>query len=380
MKVKKIKRVKTIRTIVFSGGPCGGKTSAVCYVQEKLSNLGYTVVVIGEGATEFILSGLTPENLGTFNFQYELLMHILEKENRMKDAAKLIKSDNIIILCDRGCMDLAAYTPHAQFEMMLESINYTVVDLRDRPYNAVLILRSVAVDKPEVYSCGNNPARKEDIETAKELDQRIIAAWTGHPYLRIFDNSTDLEGKLKRVFQEICRLLGILTPLEIERRYLLSQCDIAKIKKIIVKTEYVHVEHVHIIQCYLHNNEGKEERVRERMQRSGRTYYHTVKEFAGAGARIKNERQINQGEFIEYLHYADTTCGIIEKLRTCFVWKNQYFEVDFFSRPQGLILLEVELTEENTNVVLPHFIAPYAIEVTNDPDYSNYAIAKRIAK
>ena len=54
---------------------------------------------------------------------------------------------------------------------------------------------------------------------AAALDDKLIAAWTGHPHLRIIDNSTEFEDKLKRLIAEISSFLGEPEPYEIERKF-----------------------------------------------------------------------------------------------------------------------------------------------------------------
>ena len=39
------------------------------------------------------------------------------------------------------------------------------------------------------------------------MDDKFIAAWTGHPHLRVIDNSTDFEDKMKRLIAEIASFL-----------------------------------------------------------------------------------------------------------------------------------------------------------------------------
>ena len=47
-----------ITKIAITGGPCGGKTTGLSYIERYFTKLGYKVVFVGETATELILSGL----------------------------------------------------------------------------------------------------------------------------------------------------------------------------------------------------------------------------------------------------------------------------------------------------------------------------------
>ena len=44
---------------------------------------------------------------------------------------------------------------------------------------------------------------------ARELDYKSAAAWVGHPYFDVIDNSTDFETKMNRMIECVCMKLGI---------------------------------------------------------------------------------------------------------------------------------------------------------------------------
>jgi CYTH domain-containing protein len=74
----------------------------------------------------------------------------------------------------------------------------------------------------------------------------------------------------------------------------------------------------------------------------------------------------------------DRTRQPIEKHRHCFVWKDQYFELDIFESPQlPCAVLEIELLSENQEVFLPPFLKVIR-EVSHDPAWKNSTIAKRV--
>ena len=51
-------------------------------------------------------------------------------------------------------------------------------------------------------------SRTETVDEAVALDNKLIAAWTGHPHLRIIDNSLGFEEKMKHLIAEIANFLG----------------------------------------------------------------------------------------------------------------------------------------------------------------------------
>ena len=59
-----------ITKIAITGGPCAGKTTGLSYLEQKLTQIGYKVVIINECATELILNGLD-HNSFTKNIDFE---------------------------------------------------------------------------------------------------------------------------------------------------------------------------------------------------------------------------------------------------------------------------------------------------------------------
>ncbi len=358
-----------IPKIVLTGGPCAGKTTALSKLRQRLEDLGYTVIVVTEAATDLILAGIQPRRLGPSGFQGQIIGLTQEKERRMLEAARLMPGDRKVILCDRGLADVLAYIPPHEADLLLGERGLNLVSLRDEPYDAVIHLRSLAFDKPDLYSCENNIARSETVEQAAALDERTLAAWTGHSHLRIVDNSGDgLEGKIDRVLREVCSVLGIPAPVEIERKYKITGVDIG-----LLPSPHAWVD---ITQYYLTTgNPDIEERVRIRSQGGGSIYFHTTKKKIGPGTRTEIERQVTKEEHLALLARADPNCRPIQKKRCCFPWNGLCFELDVFSQPPGLILLEVELTDINQEVTLPPFLADRAVDVTDDKAYSNRMLA-----
>ncbi|MBR3349506.1 MAG: AAA family ATPase, partial [Solobacterium sp.] len=89
----------------------------------------------------------------------------------------------------------------------MESVGGNVVDLRDN-YDAVFHLVTAAKGAEEFYTLENNAARYETIEEAVALDDRLIAAWTGHPHFRIIDNSMNFDKKLQNLLNEMLAVVG----------------------------------------------------------------------------------------------------------------------------------------------------------------------------
>ena len=369
-----IKFTPTLPIIVITGGPCGGKTTALAKAHQYLQNRGLYPVVIPEMATELISSGLslsmgTGSGLPVADFQEQILKATIEHTVRFHEAAnKLVNVPRVVLLSDRGCMDSVAYMGKEAFVNMVKKLGYEPSDMSERMYAGVIHLQSVAVDKPDVYTLANNAARKESVEEAARLDALTIAAWTGHPHLRVIGNATDLEGKIGKMVHEITRILGIPDPLEIEKKFVVGHYDQTKLPEGSVTVD--------ISQTYLQTTPGGDpERVRARTYLGSTTYYHATKRTISPGVRSEIERIISVDEYVRLLGRADTSRRAIRKSRTCFVYNGRYYEVDVFADSKGLILMEVELNDLSEKVEIPPCVSD-AREVTADPAYENASLAK----
>lgn len=200
-------RKKEIIKIVITGGPCAGKTTAMSWVQNAFTNLGYHVIFVPECATEIINAGISQKNCESiFDFQKTLMKLQIERENIYEESAKHIKGDKVLIICDRGLMDSKAFLTNLEFSTILNDLNKNEIELRDN-YDAVFHLVTAAKGKQEYYTLSNNTARNETIDEAITIDNRLIDAWSGHPHFRIIDNSLEFEDKMKKLIKEISVVL-----------------------------------------------------------------------------------------------------------------------------------------------------------------------------
>lgn len=194
---------KLISKIVLTGGPCAGKTSALKKIKETFEK-DYKVLIINETATELINSGISPVNLfSVYDFQYYILKNQIYKEKLIEDAVKKMPNDiKCIIICDRGCMDNKAFLNDGEFEKMLKKIKLNEQEILSK-YDLVIHLVTIADGNENMYTNKNNNARFHDKKEALILDKKIIDAWKNHKNLKIIDNSTDFENKVKKVIKEI---------------------------------------------------------------------------------------------------------------------------------------------------------------------------------
>ena len=359
----------TIQKIVITGGPCGGKTTALSWIANNLPNKGYKVLFVPETATELIGGGLTPWGCGT-NLDYQRCQMELQltKERLFERGARTMPADKVLLVCDRGAMDNKAYMTDGEFNQLCEELNTSEVELRDR-YDAVFHLVTAAKGAVEAYTFANNAARYENVEQAAALDDRIIAAWTGHPHLRVIDNATDFEDKLIRLLHEILTFLGEPKPLGIEHRFLIEYPDVNWLESL------PNCRRVEIRETYLLSNPDEEVRIRQRGADGHYFYYETVNKLVDGLNRGDLERKLTQKEYLKRLADADPARRPIHKIRYCLVYKGQYYEIDLLPFWQDKALLEVALSDENAAVDLPQPLKVIR-EITDDPAYRNAELAE----
>ena len=360
-----------ITKIVITGGPCAGKTTGMARIQKEFVKRGYTVLFVPETATELITGGVAPWTLVS-NEEYQKCQVSLQKrkEEIFERAATKMNAGKVLIVCDRGVMDNKAYMNDVEFENVMGELGLHEVEERDR-YDAVFHLTTAAKGALEAYTLSNNGARIETPEQAIAIDDLLISAWTGHPHLRVIDNSTSFEGKLNRLIQEIASFLGEPVPLEVERKYLIRFPDLKKLE------EKPNCKKVEIIQTYLHSIGDTEVRVRQRGRNGRYIYYRTEKKRVSDTARTDVERRISQDEYLGYLMEADPARRPIRKTRYCLTENNCYYEIDVYPEWTKQAILELELLSEDQEVTFPEDITVIR-EVTTDKAYGNHSLAAQM--
>jgi len=362
-----------ISTIVITGGPCAGKSTALSWIQNEFSKRGYHVMFIVESATEIISGGMGRNNfVSTLDFQRNILNMQIEKEKIYKQAALNMDKDKILIVCDRGALDSKAYVSNLEFSLLLKECNTNEIELRDN-YDAVFHLVTAANGAKEFYTLANNTARSEGIEDAIKMDQKTLKAWMGHPHLRVIDNSTNFNDKIQRLIKEIASFLGEPEPFEIERKFLIEMPDINLLDSM------ANCEKVNIVQTYLKSCDDEEVRIRQRGINGSYTYSKTRKITISDIKRIEIEERLSQEDYIDELLNADPCKGQIVKTRYCLCYENQYFEIDIYPFWNDKAIVEIELNDENQSIKLPPFLI-LIDEVTDKYEYKNSSIAASLKK
>jgi CYTH domain-containing protein len=277
----------------------------------------------------------------------------------------------VLIVCDRGTMDISAYIKPEEWEEITAMAGTSTNALMER-YDAVLHLVSAADGAEQYYTTATNATRyeqanEEGLRIARELDKKVIKAWTGHPHLRVINNHLDFENKLNRVLNEISKVVGLPQPPQEERVY-----------RVEIIGEIPECSESEITQTYLVAEPGCEVRLRRRQWSGGKVVnVHRSKKRISETEVIETERHIDNNLYEQMLQQADPYRQTIRKRRQSFIWKGQFFQIDTFLAPvNDLVMMETKGVAEQETINFPPFVKVIE-EVTGNQTYYNYNIALR---
>ena len=363
-------------SICLTGGPCAGKSSVLAYLKRELSSRGYIVFTVPEAATSLITSGAEVGRvLPLPRFQKAVFDQTCFNIRLYTGLTDTVDAERTVILYDRGLCDQIAYIGRDAFTKSLAAHNMTAQDVYGM-YDAVFHLVSSAKGAVSAYqwndengSTGNNAARHETPAEAAALDDKTLAGWIGHPHLRVFPCEGTFEAKCAKVFREA---LFLLEPdsREIENKYLVY------LPKSGFPSDVIHSFGDEITQTYLlRTDPAIQRRVRKRgSERDGYAYYYTEKTKVIDGARFEDDRRIDKAAYEKLLAEADPRLAPVIKKRVCFVWQDQFFELDIYPFDDRRAIMEIELDEVGQTVSLPDFFDKI-VDVTGDNRYKNTALA-----
>jgi len=364
--------------LVLTGGPCGGKTTAQNRLATFFESLGWRVFRVPETATILLNGGisfalLTDEQ--RLEFQENLLKTMFQIEDTYFSLANT-QTRNCLVICDRGAMDCSAYLPRQDWDKILENNNLNEVDIRDNRYSQVIHLVTAARGAEEHYTRSNNKARSEDLAMAVKNDILVGEAWVGHPYYEQIDNSTDFEIKMRKLTKAVTEKLGIphaeewLDDKSVKLKFLVAGKTVPENFPVSYRDFTVHHDY---LPCF---EGGPQARIRRRGRHGKWMYTHTVRKQEG-GEVVETRTNVSRQIYEQLLSQADRDSNVtIEKIRRCFVWNTQYYQLDIYTTPHpGLMLLETYTMLPPDQLDLPTFLT-IEKNVTGNPKYSMFNLSK----
>lgn len=155
------------------------------------------------------------------------------------------------------------------------------------------------------------------------------------------------------------------TNYEIERKFLVEFPDVAKLNV---------VRRIGIVQTYLKKGDnGSQRRVRSIEENGKIRYTYTEKVFLTPVTREENEYEISAEEYRTLLQ-EHNDCPPVKKVRYCFEYKDQLFEMDKYPFSDELAIMELELRSPDQKIDFPDNVKVLK-EVSADHRYSNATLA-----
>jgi len=171
---------------VFTGGPCGGKTTALARVFSYLRERNFEVINCPEAYTLLSSNGMSVDFFTTEGMAPVIQGTVLDTQMALEDGVERVlraRGKPAVILCDRGAMDGAIYISDQDFQKVMDERRTNIVELRDKRYDACFHMVTAADGAEAYYTLENNQVRWESKEAARENDKKTQKVWVGHPHL-----------------------------------------------------------------------------------------------------------------------------------------------------------------------------------------------------
>lgn len=183
------------RLIAVTGGPGAGKTAVLAVARQLFCS---HVTIVPEAATILFGGGFWRGPSPAARQAAQRAIFTVQRE-----LERILQDDRLaaIGLCDRGTVDGAAYWPGDPDDFFRQMGTTRGAELKR--YGAVVHLRT---PRPESY-VKTNPSRIESATEAAAIDERILAAWRGHPKRVIVEASDAFEDKIAATLRVIRDLL-----------------------------------------------------------------------------------------------------------------------------------------------------------------------------
>ena len=201
---------------------------------------------------------------------------------------------------------------------------------KQKIYLQVIHMVTAASGKEEFYSVENHSCRSEGIQEARERDIKAAEAWVGHPNVQIVDNrGDDFESKIKYLISKVAWSIGI----DVGDRLM----EGAKKVKFVVNGPLPDIEafpefrDFDVCHHYLPTSSGR--RVQIRLRKRGCngkwTYNHTTRQQI-SGQTVEAKKILSHRDYLTLVSQTDPNHVPIYKTRRCFLWDNQYFQLDIY--------------------------------------------------
>lgn len=371
----------------MTGGPCGGKTTALERIRGFLSQYGVRVYTVPEAATILWTGGISPADMKSgddwAHFQATLMKTQIFLEDTFYRMA--VKSgEKSILLCDRGAMDGKAYVDDDTWSKILSINSVLDMDICDSRYNAVLHLVTAADNAETFYSDKTNSTRRESAEEARVLDKNVLRSWMPHPKQFVFGNKgVGFEQKMSKVISCVCQLCGLPVTARKARKFLLKNCSVPAD----VKTACFDIEKIYPCQPEEKSGSGYTF-VRKRTNVLSKGAIHSygftrVRMDEASGEKIEVKRILTAGEYALHCGNPDPVRHTVKQHRISFLLNESTCYICKYVAPEkvkGLQILYVQTAfsggESRSGLEFPDWLN-IDREVTGEKSFSSYTMSMK---
>jgi len=373
---------------ILTGGPCGGKTTAIARLSFFLKERGFEVIACSEVYTILASNGMSLDFYSTEGMDTVIQNSVLDVQLSLEDSIERVlkaRGKPAVLLCDRGPMDGKAYLSDEKWKKILDQRGVSEAELRDTRYNAVFHMVTAADGASTFYTLENNQARSETPEQARDLDRRSQKCWLGHAHMYVLDNSTDFESKLQRLVNIVSKLVGLPTNLsKRSAKYLLRERPNTDSFPSDVDYHRFEVEKVYLI-VQDDNDSGAHSFIRKRTtigsdgEKQGSTYQLTDVSKKG-GEVFETKRIISAREYNASYKSRDLSRYIVKQERISFLYKSQSFTIHIYNQPSPdlcILHAQVESKDNESPVVdLPNFLTvERPLGQSDESSYGAYSLS-----
>lgn len=189
---------KLRKRIVLTGGPGGGKTTALDLIRREFAG---KIASVPEAATMIFSGGVERStNDSVLKAQQKAIFQL---QKNLEDIQRATYPD-CLILCDRGSLDGLAYWPDSD-EDYFKQMNTSIEEEFAR-YDAVIFFETAAKSGESIRS--NNPIRNESEQAAIELDSKLQDIWSKHPNFNLISSSESFIRKVMFGIMTIENVIG----------------------------------------------------------------------------------------------------------------------------------------------------------------------------
>ncbi len=175
------------RLVVLTGGPGAGKTAVIEIARKTLST---HVLALPEAAGILFAGGFWRRGSAAGRACAQRAIYHVQRQLERLAAEETTAP---VLLCDRGTIDGLAYWPGTEAAFFREVGSSREAELAR--YAMVIHLRTP--DEQGAYNHAN-PLRIETADEARAIDERILAAWDGHPNRYVLEETSLFPEKVER--------------------------------------------------------------------------------------------------------------------------------------------------------------------------------------